>query len=107
VSSSAPTFLADAPVLTLRRSGRLTNNRNSNRSWLPLINELRAIDAYEPPKPKRPFLARRDKGAAGAAGNPPSAPRGSRREGLLTLIRDNPDGLTRGELIDRLGLGGG
>src|SRR6266851_3409847 len=31
---------------------------------------------------------------------------GSRREGLLALIRENPSGLTRGEILERMGLKG-
>src|ERR671928_6441 len=44
-------------------------------------------------------------GGAGRAGAIAGARRGSRREGLLELIRQS-DGLSRGEILERMGLKG-
>jgi hypothetical protein len=75
-------------------------------------NELRAIDAYEAAKSGKPAApARQARGAARGTtrrGSPEGSGRraGSRREGLLALIRENAAGLTRGEILDRMGLKG-
>jgi hypothetical protein len=71
---------------------------------LTLINhELVAIDAYEAAKSgKAAAPARPTRAGAGRR----TTRRGSRREGLLTLMRENPGGLTRGEILDRMGLKG-
>src|SRR4051812_30396268 len=60
--------------------------------------EYAAIEAYE--------TAKTGKNARQApAGRQPRVRRGSRREGLLDLIRQS-DGISRGELIERMGLKG-
>jgi hypothetical protein len=66
---------------------------------LDAINrEFAAIEAYE--------TAKTGKAARQApAGRQPRARRGSRREALLELIRQG-DGLSRGEILERMGLKG-
>ena len=66
---------------------------------LDAINrEFAAIEAYE--------TAKTGKNARQApAGRHPRAHRGSRREALLELIRQS-DGLSRGEILERMGLKG-
>jgi ATPase subunit of ABC transporter with duplicated ATPase domains len=66
---------------------------------LAAINrEFAAIEAYE--------TAKTGKAARQAsAGRQPRARRGSRREALLELIRQS-DGLSRGEILERMGLKG-
>ena len=60
--------------------------------------EFTAIEAYE--------TAKTGKNARQApAGRQPRARRGSRREALLELIRQS-DGLSRGEILERMGLKG-
>jgi len=66
--------------------------------------ELEAIRAYEAVKTGKRTAASR--GQAGGRRAGPQARRGSRREALLQLIRDNPDGLRRGEILERMGLKG-
>ncbi len=66
-------------------------------------NELRAIDAYE--------AAKTGKAMAPAAtgrgrGRQRQTRRGSRRESILRVIRGNPAGLSRGELLEKMGLRG-
>ena len=63
-----------------------------------LNREFAAIEAYE--------TAKKGKAARQAsAGRQPRARRGSRREALLELIRQS-DGLSRGEILERMGLKG-
>lgn len=62
-------------------------------------NELRAIDAYEAAKSgKAAPVARQTRRA-------PQARRGSKREQLLQVIKD-AGGLTRGEILEKMGLKG-
>lgn len=68
-----------------------------------LNRELAAIDAYEAAKTGKPVPAARQ--ARGPRARP-QARRGSRREALLQLIKDNPSGLARGEILERMGLKG-
>lgn len=61
-------------------------------------NELRAIDAYEAAKSGKPAPATRQSRA-------PRARSGSKREQLLQVIKDG-HGLTRGEILEKMGLKG-
>jgi hypothetical protein len=68
-----------------------------------ISRELAAIDAYEAAKTgKTHATARQTRGARAR----PQARRGSKREALMQVIKDNPNGLTRGEIIERMGLKG-
>jgi hypothetical protein len=63
--------------------------------------ELAAIDAYEAAKAgQAPASARQTRGARAR----PQARRGSKRDALMQVIKDNPSGLTRGEILRRMGL---
>lgn len=66
-----------------------------------LDRELAAIDVYETAKSGKQTAA----AAARGAGMRRSR-RGSRREALLQLIGENPEGLTRGQILERMGLKG-
>jgi phage shock protein A len=71
--------------------------------------ELEAIDAYEAAKSGKAKINKRSAAARGPARRPrarPQARRGSRREALFQVIRENPDGLRRGEILERMGLKG-
>jgi hypothetical protein len=68
---------------------------------LAAINkEMAAINAYEAAKsgkaPAQPRGARKA----------PTSLRGSKRDGILAALADVPHGLTRGELLDKMGLKG-
>ena len=75
------------------------NQQEELQRRLDAVNrEFAAIEAYE--------TAKTGKAARQApAGRQPRARRGSRREALLELIRQS-DGLSRGELLERMGLKG-
>jgi hypothetical protein len=99
-----------------RERQEVLNQQNQLESKLSEINrELAAIDAYEAAKsgkPAAPTRQRRLPGQSRASIRQPSAqdrPRpqvGSRREALLKLIGENPSGLRRGEIFERMGLKG-
>src|SRR6185369_3941851 len=75
------------------------NQQEELQRKLDAVNrEFAAIEAYE--------MAKTGKNARQApAGRQPRARRGSRREALLELIRQS-DGLSRGEILERMGLKG-
>ena len=65
--------------------------------------ELSAINAYEAAKSgKAPAAARQPRGARAR----PQARSGSKREALMEVIKANASGLTRGEILERMGLKG-
>src|SRR5260221_6038594 len=74
-----------------------TQQQELENQLAALNNELRAIDAYEAAKSGKkaapaPVRARRAS----------TAPRGSKREGILAALADVPHGLTRGELLEKM-----
>ena len=78
-----------------------------------LERELEAIDAYETTKGKaEPTPTRKARSRRGPVKNakrkePQAASRrGGKREALLQVLRENPDGLRRGEILIRLGVKG-
>lgn len=85
------------------RLGALRDDLISQRASIAtklaeIDQELAAIGAYERAKMGKPERAPK------AAKNT-RAPRGAKREELLSLIEDTP-GLTRGEIIEKLGIKG-
>jgi hypothetical protein len=64
-----------------------------------ISRELAAIDAYEAAKHGKAASQPRARRA-------PQSRRGSKREALLGIIKGNPNGLTRGEILDKMGLKG-
>src|SRR6202521_5290380 len=83
---------------------QIVNQQQALDGKLAEINrELAAIDAYESAKTgKAPAAARQPRGARAR----PQTRRGSKREALMQVIKDNPSGLTRGEILERMGLKG-
>ena len=83
---------------------QIFNQQHELEGKLADINrELGAIDAYEAAKiGKPPGAVRQTRGARAR----PQARRDSRRDALMQVIKDNPSGLTRGEILERMGLKG-
>jgi hypothetical protein len=76
------------------------NRQHELEQQLDAINrELRAIEAYEAAKTGKTAPAAKQTRRA------PRARRGSKREQLLQVIKD-ADGLTRGEILEKMGLKG-
>ena len=73
-----------------------------------LERELEAIDAYETTKGKAEPARSRRAPVKNAKRNQPQAAsrRGGKREALLQVLRENPDGLRRSEILVRLGVKG-
>jgi hypothetical protein len=80
-----------------------------------ISRELAAIDAYEAAKTGKaatPTRQRRGPGKSGVANSQSSAEpqvrpqSGSRREALLKVIGENPNGLRLGEIFEHMGLKG-
>ena len=68
-----------------------------------VYREIRAIEAYENiknAKDEKPIPAPRK---IRASGDTPRAPRGSKREELITLIREHGT-MSRGQILERLGI---
>jgi hypothetical protein len=64
-----------------------------------ISRELAAVEAYEAAKHGKTSSQPRPRRA-------PQSRRGSKRDALLGVIRGNPGGLTRGEILDKMGLKG-
>jgi hypothetical protein len=80
------------------------NQQHELENKLAAINrEMDAIDAYEAAKTGKQMPAVRQ---ARSGGGRTRARRGSKREQLLELIRQHPDGLARKDILDRMGLKG-
>jgi hypothetical protein len=84
-----------------RQREEIFNQQQELENRLAALNrESEAIDAYEAAKTgKAVRSARQSRSAPGQR-----ARRGSKRKALLEVIRGNPDGLKRGEFIERMGL---
>jgi len=81
----------------------LNQQRGLENKLVEINRELAAIDAYEAARTaKASTPARQPRGPRAR----PQARKGSKREALLQLIRNNPSALTRGEIIERMGLKG-
>jgi hypothetical protein len=83
-------------TLLKERDGILAEQK-ALKGRLDAVNEVLAkFDSFE------------GKGSARKTGarNAPRARNGSRREAILAVVAENPDGLTRGELLEKMGLKG-
>lgn len=84
------------------RDAIFTQQEELEQKLAAVNNELRAIDAYEAAKSGKAI----PQANLGSSRGRRQARRGSRREGLLTLIGKNPAGLSRGEILQQMGLKG-
>ena len=98
-------FIArDRERLHGEREAIFAQQRELETKLAAINNELKAIDAYEAAKTGKPTLAA--PGRRRNAGAPAPSRRSSKRAGILAVLGDNPHGLTRGEILDKLGLKG-
>lgn len=85
------------------REAIFTQQQELETKLAEINHELTAIDAYEAAKsgklPPTPRQARTGRAA-------PRSRRGSKREQLLALIKQHPDGLARKDILERLKLKG-
>ncbi len=82
------------------REAIFTEQRELETKLADINRQLMAIDAYEAARTGKAVPARQ-----GARRSPQQARRGSRREELLKIIKEG-GGLTRGEILERMGLKG-
>jgi len=88
--------------LNQEREAIYNQQRELESKLTALTREMDAINAYEAAKTgKQPTAARQARG-----GGRTRARRGSKREQLLDLIRQNPNGLARKDILERMGLKG-
>lgn len=80
---------------------RIFNEQQTLQAQLDAVNrEFDAINAYLAAREGRPVEPARRRRP------PTSGRRGSKREALVLVIQQNPAGLTRGGILDKLGLKG-
>ena len=87
--------------LNQERDAVFSQQRELENKLAAINRELDAIDAYEAAKTGKQAAPARQ-----ARGGRTRARRGSKREQLLELIRQNPDGLARKDILERMGLKG-
>jgi hypothetical protein len=101
--------------LSYEREEILNQQKNLETKLTEITRELAAIDAYEAAKTgKAETLTRQPRGPRKIAASieqssaepRPRPQREGRREALLKVIGENPNGLRRGEIFDRMGLKG-
>src|SRR5262245_17609567 len=88
ISPASGTGLTRSAISSTRNAG------GSTKKLAAVEAEFKAISAYEQAKSGR--------SASTSTGRGRTARRGSRREAILAMIRENP--LSRGELLEKMGL---
>ncbi len=88
--------------LNREREEILNQQKELQNKLAALDREFKAMDAYEAAKTGK--AARPARQARGPRA--PQARRGSRREALMEVIRANSGGLSRGEILEQMGLKG-
>jgi hypothetical protein len=86
--------------LNKQREAIFTQQHELQTKLDAINNEMRAIDAYETAKSGKAAPARQ----AGTRRAP--SRRGSKRDGILQAIKESMSGLTRGEILEKMGLKG-
>src|SRR5688572_28710870 len=92
----------DRDRLNAEREAIFTQQRELESKLAEINREMAAIDAYEHTKTGKQAASGQRKGSSRRG--PSAGRRGSKREALLQLIRDNPSGLGRGDILERMGL---
>lgn len=88
-----------------REREEIFNQQQELENKLAALNrELSAIDAYEAARSGKAAPAARQTRAPRARRQ--GGRRGSKREALLELIKANPNGLSRGDILQKMGLKG-
>jgi len=97
--SFADSIAKERERLRTKREGILAEQQKLTEQLHELDRELKAIDAYEAVKQGKDALPRTPRSAS----NGSRPPRGEKRELLVQLLAQHPDGLARGEIIEKLG----
>jgi hypothetical protein len=98
------TFIARDRERLNKDREEIFNQQHELELKLDAVNrEFAAIDAYEAAKSGKPLVPVKQVRASRA---PSRGRRGGKRDALMHTIRQNPDGLTRGEILEKMGLKG-
>jgi hypothetical protein len=98
------TFIARDRERLNKEREEISNQQHELKGKLDAVNrELAAIDAYEAAKSGKQLAPAKQVRAPRARSQ---GRRGSKRDALMQTIRQNPDGLTRGEILEKMGLKG-
>ena len=89
-------------LLQREREDIVNQQQELERNLAGINRELEAVDAYELTKTGK--VVGRTRRTVGSRAQ--HVPRGSRREALIEVIRADPNGLSRGEILERMGLKG-
>jgi hypothetical protein len=89
--------------LGAEREAVITQQRELDKRLADINKDFQAIEAYEAAKSGKSVALQ---GTRRRSEGQRQARRGSRREGILELLRQAGAGLSRGELLERLGLKG-
>jgi hypothetical protein len=91
------------------RRALVAQQREVEKKLADIDRELRAIGAYETAKTRKaakPAAAAPRKARAARKAPTTRGPRGSKRDAIMEVIKANPTGLARGELLAKMGLKG-
>ena len=88
--------------LQAERESLIQQRREIDQKLAGIDKEFGAVDAYQAAKAGKKVAAK----ATGGSGRGRATRRGSKREALLAVIRENPAGLSRGEILQQMGLKG-
>jgi hypothetical protein len=88
--------------LDQERQAVFNQQRELENKLAAIDREMSAIEAYEAAKSGKQATGTRQARGGGRT----RARRGSKREQLLQLIRQHPDGLARKDILDKMGLKG-
>ena len=89
----------DKERLNSERAAIRTQQRDLEKKLAEIDREYAAIDAYEAAKSGK---ATRQTGARRAS----TGRKGSKRDAIIAVLQANPDGLSRGELLEKMGIKG-
>jgi hypothetical protein len=88
--------------LQAERESLIQQRREIDQKLAGIENEFRAVNAYETAKAGKNVGASASRGPGRGRG----ARRGSRRESIIAVIRETAAGLSRGEILEKMGLKG-
>ncbi len=88
--------------LQAERESLIQGRREIDQKLAGIEKEFRAVDAYEAAKAGKNVGARASRGPGRGRG----ARSGSRREAIIAVIRETAAGLSRGEILEKMGLKG-
>ena len=90
--------------LNAEREAVVTQQRELDQRLAEINREFQAVEAYEAAKTGK--SAGRQQAARGRSTAPRQARRGSRRDGIIEMLKGVTEGLSRGELLEKMGLKG-